>query len=62
MKFFKINLVIIFFLSTNLFSQDMIIIELHPSSADGEVKQNEIQQEELLDDVIFSNENEINAN
>ena len=62
MKIFKITLVIIFFLSTNLFSQDIKIIELHSSPVEGEVKQIEIQQEELLDDVIFSNGNEINAN
>ena len=43
MKFFKITLVFVFLLSTNIFSQDITIIELHSPSTDN--------------DVIFSEEN-----
>ena len=45
------------FLSFNLFSQDIEIIELHSSTADEVEKQNEIQQVESSDDIIFTNEN-----
>ena len=44
MKFFKITLVFVFFLSFHLFSQDIEIIELH--SPDEDEKQNETQKEE----------------
>ena len=43
MKFFKITLVFVFLLSTNIFSQDITTIELHSPSIDY--------------DVIFSEEN-----
>ena len=52
MKSFKITLVFIFFLSTNLFAEDISVIELHSSSDDGDVKQNEVQQEERCDRTV----------
>ena len=56
MKYLKITLVSVF-LSFNLFSQDIEIIELHSSTVDEVKKQNEIQQEESSDDIMFTNEN-----
>ena len=63
MNFFKIILVIVIFISTHLFSQEITVIELHPISEDGEKNIND--QETSIDEIIFSesnNNNEIDEN
>ena len=51
MNFFKIVLVIVFFVSTYLFSQEITVIELHPILEEGE--KNISDQETSIDEIIF---------
>ena len=60
MKFFKITSVIIFFISTNLFSQEITVIELHPFSADEEnnlIEENNLVEENnyVINEILYKN-------
>ena len=50
MKFFIITLVFVFFLSINLISEEIKVIELHDN------KENELKKEESSNEVLFNQE------
>ena len=63
MKLLKFSIFFIFFAITDIFAEDIKIIELHPFDNDGEYSNDEIlNQEEVVNDALFNTDKEENNN